>query len=104
MKKETVYQTKLIKTLEKLLPGCFIMKNDPAETQGIPDLLILFRKRWAMLETKASSKAPKQPNQDYYVKKFGQMSFASFINPQNEEQVLGDLQSALRVSRSSRLP
>lgn len=99
MATEKVYQAKLIKTLEKLLPGCFIVKNDPAETQGIPDILILFRKQWAMLETKRSTAASKQPNQDYYIKKFGAMSFASFINPQSETQVLAALKSKFGVDK-----
>ena len=103
MPNEAVYQGKLIKKLERLFPGCFIMKNDPSENQGVPDLLILFRDQWAMLEVKISSVASNQPNQDYYIQKFGEMSFASFINPQNEVEVLDDLQSAFGVSREARV-
>lgn len=96
---ETTYQKRLINKLYKRFPGCFIVKNDPAENQGIPDILILFRNMWAMLEVKLTGTSDKQPNQDYYVGKFNDMSFASFINPQNEEQVLDDLQSTFGVSR-----
>lgn len=101
---ETVYQRKLIKKLEYMFPGCVIMKNDPSENQGVPDILILFNDNWAMLEVKKSSKASERPNQGYYVDRFNDMSFAAFIHPQNEEQVLHDLQSALGVNREARIP
>lgn len=94
MRTEAAYQAKLIEKLEKMFPGCFIIKTDPAETQGLPDLLILYGCGWAMLEVKLSSRSPVQPNQDYYVNLFGQMSYASFIFPENENQVLHELQFA----------
>lgn len=85
---ENRYQSLLIGKLKVLLPGCFIIINDPQQTQGIPDLLILFGNKWAMLETKISSNAKLRPNQDYYVNFFNKLSFAAFINPANEEDVL----------------
>jgi len=99
MRSESVYQAKLIKKIQVMFPGCFILKNDPQSTQGIPDILILFGDQWAMLEIKLSARAHEQPNQDYYVNLFNEMSFAKFINPENEEEVLYDLQSALGVKR-----
>jgi hypothetical protein len=96
--REVVYQNRLIKRLQVMFPGCFIMKNDPSENQGIPDILILFGNQWAMLEIKLSGEASIRPNQRYYINMFNQMSFAAFIHPQNEEQVLYDLQSTLGVS------
>jgi hypothetical protein len=89
--READYQARLIKRLQLLFPGCFILKNDPSENQGIPDIIILFENRWAMLEVKVSFAI--QPNQLFYVEMFNRMSFAAFIHPQNEEQVLYDLQS-----------
>lgn len=100
---ESVYQRKLIKKLQGLFPGCTILKNDPAENQGIPDILILFNDRWGMLEIKKSSRSQNQPNQSYHVDHFNEMSFAAFINPQNEEQVLHDLQQAFGVSGQARI-
>lgn len=79
-----------------MFPECFILKNDPQENQGIPDILILYRSMWAMLECKIFDGASEQPNQKYFVDLFNEMSFAAFINPQNEEQVLHDLQYAFR--------
>lgn len=100
---EANYQRKLINKLEHLLPGCVILKNDPAVNQGYPDLLILFQNMWAMLECKVEEGAPVQPNQEYYVEKFGDMSFAAFIHPGNEEEVLHDLQSAFGIEWQARV-
>lgn len=94
--RESTYQARLIKDLKDLFPGCFILKNDSEYLQGVPDLLILYEDRWAMLEVKAYRDAPEQPNQRFYVTELGSMSFAAFIYPENEEEVLHALQSALR--------
>jgi hypothetical protein len=97
--RESAYQADLIKRLRKLLPGCEILKNDTKYKQGIPDLSIFYNDRWAMLEVKASANSSEQPNQEYYVEKFSAMSFAAFIHPENEAEVLHDLQLALSSSR-----
>lgn len=101
---ESRFQAQLIDKLERLYPGCIILKNDSGYRQGIPDLVIFFRDRWAMLEVKASARASHQPNQDYYVHKLNEMSFAAFIYPSNEQDVLHALQQALRPGGDSRLP
>lgn len=100
---ESTYQGKVIKKIRDMLPGCTILLPDPQQIQGILDVLILFGRKWGMLEFKISSSAKKQPNQDYYVEHFNTMSFASFICPETEEQVLRDLQSALGSQRKARL-
>lgn len=97
--RESAYQTKLIKKLKDLLPGCFIQKNDPVRNQGVPDLLILHKDRWAMLEVKKSATADERPNQRHHVDKFNDMSFAAIICPQNEAEVLDALQSTFGSSR-----
>lgn len=96
---EATYQASLIMRLKMLMPECIVLKTDPQDIQGMPDLLVLHRNRWAMLEVKISSKAKKQPNQMYYVETLGEMSYASFINPENEEEVLDELQQALGITR-----
>lgn len=100
---ETVYQRELIKTINELFPGCVVIRNDPTYIQGIPDLLILFRDKWAMLEVKYSPEADIRPNQIHYVNAFDEMSFAAFIWPENEGEVLDALQSAFGVGRQARL-
>ena len=67
------------------------------ETQGIPDLLILYKDKWAVLEGKKSKDASHRPNQPYYVEKMNEMSFAAFIYPENKEEVLHALQQAFRL-------
>ncbi len=92
---ERDYQARLIRKLRRLFPGCIILKNDTDYLQGIPDLLILYGRNWAALEVKASEDAPEQPNQEYYVELMGEMSFAAFIYPEVEEEVLYALQRSL---------
>jgi hypothetical protein len=94
---ERDYQRILIEILERMFPGCFILKNDPGYLQGVPDLLILFRDRWAMLEVKANAKASTRPNQNYYVDRLNEMSFAAFIYPSNQEEVLDALRQSFQV-------
>lgn len=90
------FKTELIKEIEQMFPGCITIHLDPREYQGIPDLLILYRHRWAALEGKKDREAIHQPNQDYYVDKMNDMSFAAFIYPENREVVLDALESAFR--------
>jgi hypothetical protein len=99
MKRESKFQSALIKELKVIFPGCVVLKNDPTYCQGIPDLLVLYKDRWAMLECKRSSSASHRPNQDYYINKLGEMSYASFISPDNKERVLDELQQALQSGR-----
>ena len=101
---ENQYQGKLIKKLELRFPGCIVLKNDPDLVQGIPDLTLLFGPYWAALEVKASAKSNRQPNQDYYVEKLDDMSFAAYIYPENEEEVLSALQQAFKSPRRARVP
>lgn len=86
---ESGFQDKLRKDLEKLFPGCLIFKMD--QIQGIPDLLILYKNKWASLECKKYASAKKQPNQDYYVGLMNNMSFSRFICPENKEEILNEL-------------
>ena len=72
------------------------MKTDPTYIQGIPDLLILFKNKWASLEVKKSISASKRPNQEYYVDKMNEMSFSKFICPENKEEVLDELRKAFK--------
>lgn len=88
---ERDFQPKLIERIEALFPGCLIMKNDSSYRQGIPDLLVLFRDRWALLEVKKSEDAPPRPNQPWYVDWAQQNSFGAFIYPENKDDVLTEL-------------
>lgn len=100
---ESRFQSDLRKTLEQLFPGCIILKNDPNLQQGIPDLVILWRGKWALLEVKRSQDAPERPNQRWYVEKANHFSFGAFIYPENAEEVLDELQQAFRARRQARV-
>lgn len=95
MKRESQFQRELKKKIREKFPGCYIFKNDPNDQQGLPDLLILHGDKWAALECKRSEDAPFQPNQEWHIDKMNAMSFATTIYPENEEEVLNALQSAL---------
>lgn len=99
IKLESKFQSELIKEIKKILPGSIVLKTDPNYIQGFPDLLILNDNKWALLEVKRDSKSKKQPNQEHYVNTTNQMSFASFIYPENKEEVLNELQRSLRSKR-----
>lgn len=100
---EAVFKTKVINRLNDLFPGCEIIKPDPAHTQGIPDLVILWGPYWASLEFKKSANANIQPNQEYYVQRLDGMSFAAFIHPDNVEEVLDALEQAFKPPRRTRV-
>src|SRR5262249_50037690 len=96
---EKQYRIKLIRKLSRIFPGCVILRNDPTQQQGIPDLIILHGPFWASLEIKASVDAGIQPNQEYFVRQLDEMSFAAFIYPENEAEVLDALQQAFASAR-----
>ena len=94
--RESTYAARVVKKLNGLFPGCVILKNDAELQQGIPDRLLLWGRNWAMLEFKVDRSATKQPNQEYWIEYLGRMSFAAFIYPDNEEEVLHALQQAFQ--------
>jgi hypothetical protein len=101
---ESVYQTQLIKRILKRFPGSFVFKNGTDFLQGYPDLTFLLEDFWALLEVKAYEGAPEQPNQRYYIEKFNRMSFAAFIYPENEVEILDALQGQFEARRNAFFP
>lgn len=100
--RERAYQASLIEKLNLRFPGCLILKNDPSYRQGVPDLVMLYQDRWAAFEVKRSHEATVRPNQKHYVDLMNIMSFAAFIHPENEEEVLDALQHAFSSRRTTR--
>lgn len=105
-KTENKFQPLLMQEIESRLPGCVLLKNDEQYMPGVPDLLILYKNKWAMLEVKRSAKerSDPEPNQEWYVDMFDRMSFAAFIYPENKDEILDALQSALQPRRKTRIP
>lgn len=95
---ERDFQRGLKADLEKRLPGCIVTKVE-SYIQGFPDLLVLYKDHWALLECKKSATAAHQPNQDDYVELANNMSFSRFVYPENKEEVLNELQSAFGAAR-----
>jgi len=102
-KKESEFQAGLIKELKQRFPGCMVLKNDPNYIQGIPDLLVLYKDKWASLECKKSSTATKRPNQEYYISKMNDMSFSRLIFPENKEEILDELSQSFKSNRKTRV-
>ena len=92
---ENKFQANLIREIQTRFPGCIVMKNDSSYIQGIPDLLILYKDRWASLEVKKDEKASHRPNQDYYVQKMNEMSFSKFVYPENRKGIMYELEQTL---------
>lgn len=109
-KKENRFQKEVIDEIKSRMPDAIVLKNDPNYIQGIPDLLILNGPRWGALEVKRGIDAVHQPNQDYYVNRMNDMSFAAFIFPENKDFILDRLETSLskeddtNVSMGRRLP
>lgn len=100
---ENQYQARIIKKLKEMFPDCEVIKVDTSYQQGFPDLLILWHGYWAVLEVKSSVDALRQPNQDHYIEKLSDMSFAAYIYPENEKEVLIALQQAFKPPRRARI-
>ena len=99
---ESKFQRNLIDELENIFPGAVIYKNE--SKQGFPDLTVLYEDHWALLECKREETSTHHNNQDYYVDKLNQMSFARFIYPENKQEVLNELQQAFGIRRKTRHP
>lgn len=105
---ENNFQRKLKKEIKDRYPGCYVLKNDPTMNQGIPDLTILYKDKWASLEVKkdrATAESAKkgkkggQPNQWLHVARMNDMSYAAFIYPENKEDILNELDRKFEVER-----
>ena len=93
---ESRFQGKLIKEIKERFPEAIVMKTNPGYIQGIPDLMIVNGKSWAALECKRSPNEHHQPNQDYYIQKMNEMSYARFVYPENKEEVLNEMERSFR--------
>lgn len=94
-KLESKYQSELIKKIKELIPGCTVLKNDANYIQGFPDISVLYEGKYALLEVKRSENEKHQPNQDYYIDEHSRYTCSRFIFPENEEEVLNELQRTL---------
>jgi len=102
---ERDYQRELIPRIKGLFPPgeCDILKNNSGYRQGIPDLSVFWRKRWAWLEVKPEKpmrESDFEPNQKWYVYWANTNGwFGAVIYPANEAEVLNDLAQAFGLRR-----
>ena len=95
-KLENAFKRELKKEIKERYPGCIVTNLDPNDIQGIPDILVLYKNKWATLEGKKEKTSTKRPNQEYYVDKMNEMSYSKFIHPENKNQVLEELDEVFR--------
>lgn len=111
MTSEKDFQKKLRKRLKaELPPGCTVVRNNPINKQGIPDLTILCvfpspdqtekEYYWKYVENKRSRTSSKRPNQQRYVEENGY-----FLSPETLEEVLNDIHNEIsKIAERARLP
>lgn len=98
---ESKFKSELIAQIKLQYPGAIILKTDANQLQGILDNIILFKDKWAAFEAKRSQFSPHRPNQDYYAELMNEMSYASFVYPENKEVFLNELHETFRPNRSA---
>lgn len=104
-KKESEFQSDLITEIKNRFPGSIVMKNDANYIQGIPDLTVLYKNHWAALENKVSQEEYEKclkrddKNQSWYVDTMNSMSYASYIYPENVEEVLNEMERSFQDCR-----
>lgn len=99
---ESAFEHDLVKDLERMYPGAYVIKNHPNYRQGFPDRLFLFGNFWAAFDTKRDASAPVQPNQEHYISRLNRMSFAMFVYPENKEEFLDEIQRQVNASGATR--
>lgn len=101
---ESRFQASLIKEIKSRFKGSVVLKNDPNYIQGIPDLVVFYKDKYAFLEVKKGKNASHRPNQDYYINKFHkQGAYSEFVFPENKEDVINGMARSFGVTRSSRI-
>lgn len=103
MRRESAFQASFINHLRELFPDAIILKNDANYLQGVPDILVLIGSRWAAFECKMQPTSSQEANQGYYVTLMNEMSFAAFVWPGNEKDILDELQRAFQPRRAARV-
>lgn len=93
MQKESEFKTKLYKEIRDRFPGTEVVINDSTYIQGFPDVTVYFPNgQYMLLECKRNSKASHRPNQEYYVNESDLKNNATFIFPENKEEIMEELE------------
>ena len=102
--KESVLQKKVIDEISERLPEAIVIKNDANYLQGYPDLSVHYNGMFALLETKQHEDSSKRPNQEYYINKTNnEGGFARFINQENKDVILDEMERSFKTRRITRI-
>ena len=97
-KKEAEFKSQLYKKIRERFPGSEVLPNDANHVQGIPDATVYFPNgRYMMLEGKRAETSSRRPNQKYYVQESPLSQNAMFVHPENEEEVLSELERRYKL-------
>lgn len=103
--KESEFQSNVVNEIKTRLPGAIVIKNDAGYLQGYPDLSVHYNGMVAILEAKRHEQSSKRPNQEYYISKANaDGGFGRFINQENKDVVLDELERTFKTSRVTRIP
>lgn len=91
---ESEFQLLVKKEIEKRMPEATVIRGFTG-IQGFPDILVLYKKRYAVLEAKLDEDSNRQPNQEYWIEHFGKSTYSRFIFPGNKKEVLDEMEYTL---------
>lgn len=95
---EATFRTKFLKDVKDLSPDIIIEFADPQRRNGIPDVIIFYKKKFARIETKKSKNASKRLHQQYYIDYFNNQGiYAAFLTPENKEEVFNALRRYFKI-------
>jgi hypothetical protein len=89
---ESKFKREFKEDIGKRLPEVEIFEPNATTKRSSPDMIMLGEAGWAALEFKRSKNADHQPNQDYRVFQLNEKGYATFVYPENKEEVLHDLE------------
>ena len=100
---EATFRTKFInkfceRTGKKKNVDIFVEFADAGKVNGIPDLIIFYKKKYARIETKREQDAAKRLHQEYYINMFKKQGiYAEFLMPENEEEIINGLRRYFKI-------
>lgn len=91
MKLESTFEKEFCKALRQTLGERYTYTFKLTAAKGIPDRLILYKDKYALLEFKQYKNAKKQPGQETWVGHFDNLAYAAIVYPENAEKVMQDI-------------
>jgi len=96
--RERKFEDALITKIKEKFQDVILITNDGYQSR--PDILILFKGGWAVLQIKKSKNSFPLPSQKIWMEMLSDIAcFASWVYPENEKEVLEHLEIALEIWR-----